>query len=54
MKFRVGDRVRDGLHAGTVIDVGSVLVQVKTDEGSLRAVCPWELVEIHGRHASHS
>ena len=48
MKFRVGDRVRERLRVGTITDVGTVLVQVKTDEGRLRAVCPWELVKIHG------
>ena len=48
MNFRIGDRVREGLRLGTITDVGTVLVQVKTDEGRLRAVCPWELVKILG------
>jgi hypothetical protein len=48
VKFRVGDRVRERLRVGTITDVGTVLVQVKTDEGRLRAVCPWELVKILG------
>jgi hypothetical protein len=46
--FRVGDRVRERFRVGTITDVGTVLVQVKTDEGRLRAVCPWELVKILG------
>jgi hypothetical protein len=48
VKFRVGDRVRDRFRIGTITDVGTVLVQVKTDEGTLRAVCPWELIKILG------
>jgi hypothetical protein len=44
--FCIGDEVRDGLHVGTVTDVGTVLVQVKTSIGSLRMVCPWELVRV--------
>jgi Mechanosensitive ion channel len=45
MKFQIGDEVRDGMHVGTVTDVGTVLIQVKTTEGRLRVVCPWELVK---------
>jgi hypothetical protein len=48
VKFQVGDRVREGMHPGTVTDVGTVLIQVKSDEGGLRAVCPWELTKIFG------
>jgi hypothetical protein len=44
--FRIGDRVRQGWRVGTITDIGTVLLQVKTDEGRLRAVCPWELVKI--------
>jgi hypothetical protein len=44
--FQIGDKVREGAHVGTVTDVGTVLVQVKTDEGISRVVCPWELVPI--------
>jgi small-conductance mechanosensitive channel len=44
--FRIGDRVRQGSRVGTITDIGTVLVQVKTDEGRLCAVCPWELVKI--------
>jgi hypothetical protein len=40
--------VREGSRVGIITDVGTVLVQVKTDEGKLRAVCPWELVKIPG------
>ena len=46
MRFQVGDRVREGTHIGTVTDVGTVLIQVKTNEGTSRVVCPWELVKI--------
>ena len=48
MKFRVGDRVQIGVRVGTITDVGTVLIQVKSDEGILRVVCPWELVKILG------
>ena len=48
MTFQIGDRVREGTHIGTVTDVGTVLIQVKSDEGRLRVVCPWELVKILG------
>jgi hypothetical protein len=43
--FQIGDRVRQGWRVGTITDIGTVL-QVKTDDGRLRAVCPWELVKI--------
>ena len=46
MKLQIGDKVRAGSHVGTVTDVGTVLVQVKTNEGTSRVVCPWELVRI--------
>jgi hypothetical protein len=48
MEFHIGDRVRLGMHFGTITDVGTVLIQVKTTEGGLRAVCPWELVKTRG------
>jgi hypothetical protein len=44
--FQIGDRVRQGWCVGTITDIGTVLLQVKTDEGRLRAVCQWELVKI--------
>jgi Mechanosensitive ion channel, beta-domain len=44
VQFKVGDEVRDGLHVGTVMDVGNILIQVKTTDGRLRLVCPWELI----------
>lgn len=50
MKFQIGDMVREGTHVGTVTDVGTVLVQVKTIEGTSRVVCPWELVRIRAPH----
>ena len=50
MKFQIGDKVRNGTHVGTVTDVGGVLVQVKTNEGTSRVLCPWELVKIPAAH----
>jgi hypothetical protein len=44
VEFQIGDDVREGMHVGTVTDVGTVLIQVKTTDGRLRVVCPWELV----------
>lgn len=46
VQFRVGDKVREGMHVGTVTDVGTVLIQVKTTMGASRMVCPWELVRL--------
>jgi hypothetical protein len=46
MRFRVGDKVREGLHTGIVTDVGNVLVEVKRTTGISRTVCPWELVRL--------
>ena len=46
MGFHVGDEVREGMHVGTVTDVGTVLIQVKTTEGTSRVFCPWELVRV--------
>jgi small-conductance mechanosensitive channel len=48
MRLQIGDKVRVGMQIGTVTDVGTVLIQVKTSEGRMRAVCPWELVKILG------
>ena len=46
MTFQIGDKVRQGSHVGTVTDVGTMLIQVKTSEGTDRVVCPWELVPV--------
>ena len=48
MNFHLGDDVKVGSRVGTITDVGTVLIQVKTTEGGLRVVCPWELVKILG------
>jgi hypothetical protein len=49
VKFHIGDRVKLGsTRIGTITDVGSVLIQVKTSEGRLCVVCPWEVVRIPG------
>jgi hypothetical protein len=45
MNFQVGDTVREGMHVGTITDVGTLLIQVKTREGTSRIACPWELVK---------
>jgi hypothetical protein len=46
VKFQVGDRVREGVRVGTITDVGTMLIEVKTSEGRSRVVCPWELVKL--------
>jgi hypothetical protein len=46
MRFSIGDEVREGTHVGTVTDVGTMLVQVRTNLGASRMVCPWELVRV--------
>jgi small-conductance mechanosensitive channel len=50
MKFQIGDKVREGSHVGTVTDVGTVLIQVKTSDGTSRVVCPWELLPMRASH----
>ena len=47
VNFHIGDEVRVGTRGGTITDVGTVLIQVRSDEGRLRVVCPWELVRDH-------
>jgi hypothetical protein len=49
MNFHIGDTVQLGSRVGTITDVGTMLIQVKTTEGSLRVVCPWELVRTRDR-----
>jgi hypothetical protein len=44
MNFHIGDKVRLGTRVGTITDLGTILIQVKTTDGSFRVVCPWELV----------
>jgi len=49
MIFQIGDRVSRGVHMSALSrDVGTVLIQVKTSEGTSRVVCPWELVLMAG------
>jgi hypothetical protein len=50
MRFSIGDEVREGIRVGTVTDVGTVLVQVMTNMGTSRMVCPWELVRVRPSH----
>jgi hypothetical protein len=47
VKFEIGDKVQEGMRVGTITDVGTLLIQVESDGGGLRVVCPWELVKIH-------
>jgi hypothetical protein len=48
VKFQIGDRVQEGTRVGTITDVGTVLIQVKPDEGRPRVVCPWEIAKVLG------
>ena len=49
VNFHIGDNVQLGTRVGTITDVGTILIQVKTAEGSLHVVCPWELVRTRDR-----
>jgi hypothetical protein len=44
-KFHIGDKVKFGGCAGTITDVGTVLIQIITTEGRMRMACLWELVK---------
>jgi hypothetical protein len=46
MKFQIGDAVQVGARIGTIFDVGTVLIQFKTNDGCLRVACPWEVVKL--------
>jgi hypothetical protein len=46
MNLRIGDSVQVGARVGTITDVGSVLIQFKTNDGGLRVACLWEVVKI--------
>ena len=46
VKFQIGDEVRDGMRIGTITDIGTMLIQFKTNDGCLRVACPWEVVRI--------
>jgi hypothetical protein len=46
VNFRIGDPVRVGARVGTITDIGTVLIQYKTNDGGLRVACPWEVVKI--------
>jgi len=48
VKLHVGDKVRVGTRVGTITDIGTILIQVKTTEGRVRVVCAWELVKVLG------
>jgi hypothetical protein len=44
-RLQAGDEVREGMGAATVMDVETILVQVRTTEGRVRLLCPFELVK---------
>jgi mechanosensitive ion channel-like protein len=46
VNFHIGDTVQVGARAGTITDVGTVLIQYKTNDGGLRVACPWEVMKI--------
>jgi hypothetical protein len=46
VEFQIGDTVQVDTRVGTITDVGTVLIQIKTNDGGLRVVCPWEVVRI--------
>jgi hypothetical protein len=46
VNFQIGDTVRVGTRVGTITDIGTVLIQFKTNDGGLRVACPWEVVKI--------
>lgn len=46
MTFHIGDEVRQGRRIGTVTDVGTVLIQFRSAEGTSRVVCPWDIVKV--------
>jgi hypothetical protein len=52
VEFRIGDKVREGMRVGTVTDVGTMLIEVKTTAGTSRMVCPWELVMLRASRGS--
>jgi hypothetical protein len=43
---QTGDSVQVGARVGTITDVGTVLIQYKTNDGGLRVASPWEVVKI--------
>ena len=46
MKFQVGDRVREGMRVGTITDVGTMLIEVKTEQGQVAGRVPMGTSEI--------
>jgi hypothetical protein len=49
VNLHIGDKVQVGTRVFTITDVGTILVAVKATDGSVRMVCPWELVRTRGR-----
>jgi hypothetical protein len=43
MEFQMGETVQVGTHVGTITDTGTMLMQLKTNDGCLRVASPWEL-----------
>jgi small-conductance mechanosensitive channel len=50
VKFEIGDTVQVGTRVGRITDIGTVLIQVKTNDGGFRMACPWEVVRIRRCH----
>jgi hypothetical protein len=46
VKVQIGDAVQVGKRVGTITDVGTTLLQFKTNDGCLHVACPWEVVRI--------
>jgi hypothetical protein len=46
VKFQLGDTVQVGTRVGTITDIGTVVIQFKTNDGCLRVACPWEVERI--------
>jgi hypothetical protein len=44
VEFHIGDTVQLGTRVGRITDIGTVLIQVRTNDGCLRVACPWEVV----------
>lgn len=46
MKFHIGEKIQVGMRIGTISDIGTVLIQFKTNDGCRRIACPWDVVKI--------
>lgn len=46
MQLHLGDTVPVGTRIGTITDIGTVIIQFKTNDGCLHVACPWEVLRI--------